>query len=399
MWKGWRYTGIVLVSFFLFSCQQEILEIEDSPEPPVKTDQIPVTFLLSANAGFENKTDVIPMAQGEEDNITRTLLAYKVKTIVAKKIDTRWIIDTVQEFEVLKKPSKWETTVNYKDTTHFLPFTLELRPGQYRMTVFANPSIGKWDPELKPGTLIEDEEALDQGVHPAFYYMISTHPNNTGCLTLGRREVFTGSVDFEVKKTEDLYSSYENTHSVLLTRKNGCFRIVLKDNPKLNFVDTETTIYSTLRVRGGKHFPQGIDVWGKPWYDRNNYCDTIKLITMFRRLQGTEYLISSYTGLTVFEPFYITDESEEGIEFEMENTYLTGQSGYPFQYYIFKEKPSIVKRLQNNYITSLVLQLTGETFENGTPPEREKGTYIQVIEEDPVSMFGEYMEWNLFYGG
>lgn len=385
MKKSWIYIMVATV-FCWCSCQDPSWELDET-QPEVVSDRIPVTLQASFGTSIENETGFVPMGTRGGSDTIYTILNNLYKAVVAKKIDQKWILDTIVDTLVNREISR-KSSINVIKSTTFDPLYLELRPGIYRVTLFFNSSSLVWDSGLRPGTVVEDGSGA---VYCAGIYWVSTFWADKGFRTLARREIFTGTVDFEVNKTTNLHSSSLDPLQVKLERKNTCFRVLLKEDPSSGheFGPTQITVTANFVADEGQYFPDGLDVWGNPWYDKNNLSDTLSLRTSALNLvEG--YLISNEANTTLFSPYLIMPE--EGIHCQLYSVTMTGQSNEDFQNYKLKDNFKRNYVLKNDYIDGIVLSPTKETYLLSTG---DSGVYLQVVDEDPVDLFGRYMEWNI----
>lgn len=386
----WIY--IVILAFCWCSCQTSAFQLEDEGQPVTDPDLVPVTVQLSLGASVKNEVGYIPMNLTRAANDTvYTIVRNLYKVVVVKKIGQKWILDQIVEGKLNTTLGKY-SDIDIKRNTTIDPFHLELRPGNYRVVFFFNPGTVEWNTDLVSGTVVDDGEGW---VHQAVYYPISTHWANKGLKSIGRREVFTGSVDVEIEKTDDLHSAPPVAFAVELKRRNNCFRTILKDLEKgqnYPFGDSEQFVTITLVAQNGDHFPDGLDVWGNPWYDEANPSDTLYMKMTNVVVAGAGiYMISNMANTTVASPYYFM--TEEGVHCKLEDVYITGKSGYHHQIFKFEQVPEKQYVLKNDYIDGIVLMPTNKDY---TSPDSEwKGVYLQLVDEDPARLFGPYMEWNL----
>lgn len=387
---GW----IAIIALVFMACQQDKWEMDESLLAQ-EEEVIPVTFNISLASGMELDSEIVPMniTRAEGDTVL-SHLSNTYKAIVVKKIDTRWIIDRIVSSTLMEGAFGSEILLKRRDVLK--PLQLELRPGKYRLVIFLNAGSGKWNETLKPGTIVEDESGTVERPQVMEYWIAGKDYPNRYLKTLSR-EIFTGYVDFSVRKTDHLNANaYENLHSVQVTRKVGCFRIVLKENPGLRkYGNTEQSFRATFVAADGKYFPDGLDIWGNAWYDKTNLCRSVDVCMLSRYPAGrTDYLVSSWIGVTVFSPYYFVDDQTEGLPYTVRNIKITGQSGAPYQVFRFKDDYVASRVLRASYIDGIVLQPTDETYAD---EETQTGVYLVEVNEDPAKLFGPFMEWNNKY--
>lgn len=387
---GW----MAIIALVFMACQQDKWEMDESLSVQ-KEEMIPVTFNISLASGMKLDSEIVPMniTRAEGDTVL-SHLSNAYKAIVVKKIDTRWIIDRIVS-STLMEGSPW-SEILLKRTDILEPLQLELRPGKYRLVIFLNASSGKWNQTLKPGMVVEDEKGTVERPQVMEYFIGGVEYPNRDLRTLSR-EIFTGYVDFSVQKTDHFNADpYENLHSVQVTRKVGCFRIILKENPgERKYGDTEQSFRATFVAADGMYFPDGLDIWGNAWYDKTNLCRSIDVCMISRYPAGrTDYLVSSWVGVTVFSPYYFADDRTEGLPYTVRNIRITGQSGVPYQVFRFKDDYVASRILRASYIDGIVLQPTDETYAD---EETQTGVCLVEVNEDPAKLFGPFMEWNNKY--
>ena len=383
----------ILVLLFL-ACQQE--HYWESDEILAEGEEnIGVSFTISLASGMKLDSEIVPM------NITRaggdtvlTRICNEYKAIVVKKVDTRWIIDRIVSPN-LGKGSAW-LEFGLKRTDVLSSLQLELRPGTYRLVLFLNPTSAKWNEDLKPGMVVENEDGTVVPPKVLEYLIGDSGYPNVG-LRMLIRELFTGSVDFVVRKTDQLNQDpHENLHSVQVSRKVACFRVVLKENPEApHFGNTEQSFKAVFTAADGKYFPDGLDIWGNAWYDKVNPCHSMGVCMVSRYPQGrTDYLVSSWTGVTVFSPYYIVDDQNEGLPYTISDIKIFGQSGAPYQVFKCPQGYTTTRVFRTSYIDGIVLRPINKIFSDETT---QSGVYLEEINEDPGILFGPFMEWNNKY--
>lgn len=384
----WLY--MIISAFCWCSCETSPFQLDDE-EGRYASDRIPVMIKPLLGSNLKNEVGYVPMnaARTETDPIY-TEINNTYKAAIVKRIDHKWILDTIVEGLADNSQGK-SSIVKIKKNTSLSPLNLELRPGDYRIVFFMGGYV-VWDTDLKPGTVVEDANGK---VHRALYYSISTHPMNTGYKTLNRMEFFAGIAEVQVEKTTDLHSAPPSAYTVELKRKNNCFRVILQeaDNDAYPFGATQQTVNIVLVTENGSHFPGGLDVWGNPWYE-DIPSDTLFLRTdcdFFNAKQ--DYLISKSEGPTVFSPYYFM--TDEGVNCKIDDFYITGQSMENHQYFKFKEIPQRIYVLKNDYIDGLIVKPTKGVFPYIDDYDQTwEGVYLEEVYKDPATLLGLYMEWN-----
>lgn len=388
-----RWIWIISAAILLLgACEREYGEREEiSPETG---ETVTVSLQMTLGSGMETDFDILPMleSQAVKDSVL-TRIYNEYRALVIKKIDGRWIIDQVVTAYLDADPKHDELLWDVKRNTSFLPLKLELRPGFYRIVVFFNYQAGKWNDELKTGTIVEDENNPDAPIPPAWTYFVGGKGfENKDCFALNK-ELFTGQAEFSVEKTDDLHSApYPSEWKIKMVRRVCCLRGVLKESPpgEVPFITTMHVFYTTLVADPGNKIPEGLDIWGKAWYNQSNPLTRTKLCWSTDGWvvagNGINYMFS-LPNAHIFVPFYIV--GEEGLSCSFTELVVTGQSDN-FSYR-GKEGSAIHRELQPGFIDGFVLKTLKQQPD---PVGKPKEYYVEEINEKPSDLFGPYREWN-----
>lgn len=358
-------------------------------------DEVKVSLSLSSlpEIKIEGNTDYRPMGTRASGNV-RSIIYNMYKCLVMKEIGSKWYVDTVLQ-PTLTDASMFDY-LKVTDDTRFNDLQLTLRPGHYRVLVVLNFQATNWNTALVPGAIVKGETNT---VAHAYTYKYQTDPtfSNIGLRQLGS-EVFAGTADFTVSKTTDLHTNpVIGDTKINLGRKVMMMRYLLKDIPSLddmlNFKETQYTVYTTLKAtHSDKPFCDGLDCWGKAYYNHQNPTLKLKTCTCLgwyfkEASNGKKYIIIS--GLpTINSPFVFTDNNTQ-VPYELDEIIITGQSDGPLFTY-----PALIPNLilQNNTIQPVVFQSSGKVKE---PISFPLEIFLEHLEdESKQDLFDPYFECN-----
>lgn len=354
-----------------------------------------VTVRFGMRARIETDYNVRPMAVLATTYTNWINKHYQA--VVIRKIDSRWILDDIVDVSF-----PGDGSVIYP-TGNDLPqndFSLELRPGDYRIVVVINSSALSWNKSLKPGTLVADSSDAGFVTPPLATYKVSSHPFNSGYRQLSR-EIFVAVSDFAVPKQDDLHAQPMQPIELTAERRVGKFRLLLKNKVvnKIGFETTQHQAFMTLRSEGHP-FVQGIDALGGSYYGTPEVYEmewTFNLEGIFHSAAPNPdpnpypYQIMQ-TNATVFSPYLLADPSVEKLDIEIALEHVSGSSG-GYDYIVNGTFP---RTLSTSRMFGIVLQPDGRTLGNtsqtlvgAVEAVNEKG-----VKEDAVSLFDPYFEWN-----
>lgn len=388
------------ICFLLSACsEQEDYEnlINNAPK---EKDLVEVNLRLSLQSEMkvEGNTDYHPMstrAEGDGEEVL-TVVSKFYKCLVMKEISGVWYVDSsTTQILIDKSDSK---PIEVTNTTSFKNLQLTLRPGHYRILAVLNPRAVKWNKKLVPGTVVKGKGEEDTIACAYTYNIIPKYQT----VTTGPRrryvnyEVFAGTADFTVSKTEDLHStSISGDTDILFTRRVMQIRFLLKDYKPVHgyyFHDTEHFIDANISTQD--RFCDGLNCWGDAYYNRTPtqkielYTDTHSEWRTAKN--GNQYLMIA-RNVTNYSPFVFTDPKKT-VAYQMEDIWIHGQSE-PGQTYAHLD-PIQNLELKNDTIQQIVFQLSDET-PSSNPSWHVTLDYLK--EESTAYLFENNYECNLPY--
>lgn len=396
MKRRWIFI-IGMMIFWAYSCEKDNLEIENFlPEESDVTDGVPVVFSIALDVGVETGTELVPMSRATENEVlTRLYPAYKA--VLVKKIGARWIVDTVID---AKFWTGWD--MDYTRGKELKNLTLTLRPGTYRLCMFANLLTDGWNNGLRSGKVVEDPNDKDIKLAYAWQYVPSTDRDHYA--TYGKEvlldEAFAGYTEFTVEKNTDLHSSAPlRQETVNLKRKVGAFRFLLKvgegKDPTFN-IGTAHFLKAYLRPTDGQHFPDGLDVWGNPWYKEGQPRDSLYMYLStvndsLKSENGTYASCLINKGSTYYSMFFLA--GEQPIHYKLTDFRIISSSPGPV--YVLKDEEVVTGILEMNKFSGVSLVNTGELVNsevyNQFYATQEKDTKGQLV--DAAQLFSPFIQW------
>lgn len=399
--KGMRKIGMFIIGIMVlgtYSCEKDSLEIGTVlPEGSDVTDGVPVVFSIALNAGLETGTDLVLMSRVTGNEVL-TQLKPDYKAVLVKEIDSCWIVDTVIDAKLYTNG-----TTNYTRGRELKNLTLTLRPGTYRLCMFVNILSNAWNKDLRRGKVVEDPNDKNIKVPYAWQYVPSADKGHSP--TYGKEvlfsEAFAGYTEFEVQKNTDVHASaLERRDTVNLQRKVGAFRFLLKvgkENEETFDIATAHFFQAYLRPTNGQHFPDGLDVWGKPWYKEGQPRDSLYmyLSTVRDSLKienGTYASCLINRGSTYFCMFFLA--GEQPIHYKLTDFMVTSSSPGPM--YTLKEDEVFTGKLEMNKFSGISLVNTGESvnpsgWEDYYYVTQEKNEQGQLV--DAAQLFSPFIQW------
>lgn len=376
---------IVLTLLLAGACSKEDCALRPAPGAEAA---VGVRFGLELAA--ETDTSLVPMTRAASYT---NWIANDCRLLILKKIDTRWIVDTVKTVKI--DPQSDEDELKLTGDLPACPFALEMRPGDYRVVAVLNWSSAQWNEGLVHGTVVADESDAALPVPPLVTYTISTHFMNNGYRQLSR-EIFVAVADFTVPKSSDLHGTGMPAITLKAQRRVGKFRILLKDKDAPNGLYFELTqhtfrgIFTSL----GNPFPEGIDALGGMYRSEAGLKELPWCLCTHGgfHYSGTEAYQSTQTNATIFSPFVFVDPEEE-IPFEISNIRITGQS--PGLSY--KTDEVFTRTLAASRITGIVFETTSTIDLDTYVVDLAESTDSSGKPEDAVGLFDQYFEWNAEY--
>lgn len=317
------------------SCQDEAVLNEQ--DPIVEEVAVPVKFSMSMNRVVSSISHE-PMTRAEGD-LPLVQISNQYTVLIIKDVDGRWILDKVMDkkFDPNDRFNMTLLDVTDENADNLVQFETDLRPGSYRMSIFTGTSSMTPADNLKPGMWVE-EDGIPQ---LAYKYRITSQ----GYLNPGKEglqeEIFAGWEPFEVVKTTDLHSEslIQNVH-VTLNRKVAKLRMFLK------FEESESGYYFFNEyslgvvgqmdvVEGSQPFPNGLNIWGDPYYNNGGLTTMYYGTHCWRKTQegsdGTHYLMGMKSDTRQFAVFYFTDP-EYDISVKMSDVEITASTNVRINY-------------------------------------------------------------------
>jgi len=356
-----KFIILLMVSIFLFSCQNDSLE-ETLTGNPAK-DAVPVKFSFAIPYTLENQTEYVPMSnhlKAQDENLYQIKISNGYKAIITKKIGSKWIVDQVLTF--LIDDNDIERSPNMHSVKNGIKvddFSVVLRPGEYRITLITGTRAMNWYGNLKQGLIVDDEDVENFNVPMACVYRkIDSGYFHTDWYGL-EEEIFSGYKDFEVKKTEDLHSpSNIGPVHLKLNRMVTKVRVALNNTPyqtgSYNFpTSINNTISAHLNTDDPKGFPTGLNIWGEVHY--NSYTPELRYAVYAGKdeieYMGEKYLLPYKGTMRQFTTFFFGDPNKDIIA-KVSNITVTFQQGNT-NFWTDDVFPMVMR---NNYITGFILK-------------------------------------------
>lgn len=354
------------ICFLLSACsEQEDYEnlINNAPK---EKDLVEVNLRLSLQSEMkvEGNTDYHPMStRADGDGVggkINALINKEYNCLVMKEIDNVWYVDT------LVKPTladQGNDPIKVMEHPTFNNLQLTLRPGHYRILAVLNPDGTKWNNDLKPGTVVKREGDTIACAYTYKYVNRYDFRPDSPRRRFANKEIFVGTAEFTVDKTEDLHSaSISGDTEIQFTRRVMQMRFLLKNHEsKLgNFVITEESIDANISTMEDC-FCDGLDCWGDAYYNHQKPTKKIELyLTLnspWRTAKNQEQYMMIVKSSHTYSPFVFTDPKKT-VTYQMEDIWITGQSSTE-QIYAYLEPIQDLK-LRNDTIQQLVFQMSDE---------------------------------------
>lgn len=378
---------IIIASLLVFlatSCQNDDTDV--FVETATTEDGVPVNVSFSMLNGLQIDNELVPMRSGVEmrdgDDVIRTNISNSIKVILAKKVNSQWILADYYDYKI--DPSeRWVLiTHDVRDTTVFSPIEMVLTPGEYSITLITGVRALNWnDTNLKRGMILTEG---DNAEWACTYRLTDNGYINPGLPAL-QEEIFAGREEFEVKKTDDLHSNpYPNEVQLTLQRKVGRLRFMLKkrtsadpgtnvdygapyrydydtDNTQDFFESYQAGISAKIKLAdSGKKFSSGLNIWGEPQYNYYRIPESVSELyysafcwrNYYTGNDGLEYTLSMRKGTRQFGCNFFTKEGED-LPIEISDVRLTFFSGGPSYAY-----DGIIEgiSLQHNAISGVIFE-------------------------------------------
>lgn len=321
------------------------------------------------------------------------------RMLILKRIGSRWVVDGTQTTPLDAQASAWGDL----KLTGGLPsgdFSIELRPGDYRIVAVLNAGTGTWNANLVPGVTVADDDDASLSTPPLLTYLFSTHWMNDGYRQL-YREVFVATADFTVPKASDLHASGMQPVTLRAERRVGKFRVLIKKDPspvKGNYFDRTAHVIKLVLTSKGKPFPVGIDALGGMYYgDAETYELPWCMSTMGDfHISGESSYQLCQTNSTVFSPFLFADPAVDALPFEISQIIISGASGG----FMYKTAEVYERTLSTSKISGIVFRTT-DTDTTDASSQKWIGVTEAVddkgVPEDALTLFDSFFEWNAVY--
>ncbi len=404
-----KYINVMIQKFIillgvvtlLFSCQNSQFEDNLADNPDVNLQEI--RFSLSTDEAMETEMDYVPMSpslRAQDENTYQIVITNMYKILVSKKVGTKWIVNQVQTLRIDPSISMsgWYKVKNGEKITDF---TMQLTPGEYRVTVITGglARSANWNLDLPEGTIIDDDNDPTYKV-PYFCTYKEIQPGYEFAGELGlEEEIFSGVQGFTVEKTDDLHSSPKGTPINLKMKRMVSKLLVLLDNTVTsvyNFgVGNTNTIIATLKTTDPVGFPRGLNVWGEPYYDSSSVLNEMRYIVYTgndeENVSGINYLVTR-RGSQQFNTYYFGDPNKN-LSVEISDIDVRVPSWVGDDFFTNDIIPSLT--LKNNYISGFILKSGNNEildpsgtvlkefhvdFQSGTTPKSPVGIFDNNFE-------------------
>lgn len=375
------------------------------------TEKVNVSLSLSLpELQIEGNTDYRPMSTRATDDKVKAVIENEYRCLVLKEIGGTWYVEASMQ-PLLKKGERWEV-LKIMETPVFNNLQLTLRPGHYQVLAVLNPGSVTWNNNLVPGTIVKNGPDTITHAYTYWFQDVNDSHMNRGERQVSK-EIFSGTAEFTIDKTSDVHSPVliEGATKIAFTRKVAKLRFLLKDHPTggeevtdkgntvktdYNFTDTQYTIRSTIKVtQEGERFCDGLDCWGKAYYNRKKPTTQMRIIIDTNQYwqttsDGRRYKMP-LSNATIYSPFVLTDTTKI-VSYQLRDMLITGQSQSPSTQYVYSG-PIAEFKLENNTIQPLVFQATNQVV------YKKENNVIEVTleflkDESSEELFGAYYECN-----
>jgi len=356
-----KFIILVVVSVFLFSCQSD--SFDDIVTEKTASDAVSVKFSFALPEVMENQTEYVPMSnllKSQNEDLYQIRISNNYKAIITKKIGSRWIIDQVLDLLIDDNTGEWSADWHsIKNETTVDDFSVELRPGQYRITLITGSRSINWFKDLKQGLIADDEDVSGFDVPMACVYRkIDNGYFHSGWDGL-EEEIFSGCKDFVVEKTEDLHSSSNIVPvSLTLNRMVTKVRVALNNTPyetgSYNFPSSfNNSISARLVTDDPEGFPTGLNIWGKAHYNLLTPELRYAVYTGNDEIEndGIKYLLPFKGTMRQFTTYFFGDPDKDFTATVLDVTVTFQQGNTTF--WTDDTFPLVMK---NNYITGFILK-------------------------------------------
>ena len=405
-------TGILIVSLvLLLSCEKEFPDLDIPANNGYEPGTVTVTLQPALNASLLQESEIVPMTRAE--NLIRTRLINRFQTVIIKKTDHKWIVDTLIKGKIDPSinDSDWSPKIiDVYDTVALPKIQLNLRPGTYKAGFFLNAYAQDWNPAIRPGFVVSEKEDItpqDRLPH-AYTYKIQQdkHYQDYGC-TMLNEEPFAGWTSFTIHKNDTLQQTGPSpVQTLTLQRRATRFRYLLKDTMitvqfdgsplDLQFNNTAYSFKSDFTVPKETPFCQGLNILGGGYYPADTICTSLTIFlstysTWFTSPKNQKKYQTVTPGNSTYRSYYILMDEyyPDGVQCELKNITLSGASGQ----FSFTYDGTISRKFRLNHISGIVFEPSprGVAVNNGYQS-------IFYMEEDTkadaVGLFDPFFELN-----
>lgn len=288
---------ISILAFFAISCQEDY-SIGNPLE--LTSGEVPVRISYSLENLLETGSEIVPMSPDVNTRAGEQIkanISYRLKVLLAKEVNGKWVLHDIFNHQVI--PGQY-LPIDITDSSVFRPILMTLTPGTYKVVLITGVNAVNWNAALVPGMVLEEgENALW-----ACTYNTSGGEINPEWPYL-QEEIFSGAMEFNVRKTDDVNSvAYNNDVSLTLTRKVAKLRLLMRKRTQeypgvnadqsnypgsVNWKDNGTDIDFILNAPNaitakleisepGQKFCNGLDVWGQPqstFFSKPEFASTL----------------------------------------------------------------------------------------------------------------------------
>jgi len=394
---------ISILAFFATSCQEDE-SLVNSLE--LTTGELPVQVSFSLGDLLETGSEVVPMNSGgatRADEQVKVSISSGVKVLLAKEVNGKWILDAI--FDHVFNGTSSGIRTNITDSYVFKPILMTLRPGKYKVVLITGSNSMNWNANLVVGMELPEGENAPW----ACTYRMST----SGYMNIGKpsleEEIFAGSKEFEVKKTEDGHSTVkDNNVSLTLSRKVARIRILLKKRTTgnmdpLTMLDFQTGVTTGIVAKfspidSNQKFSSGLNIWGEqqyqyyfdPEFKSTLYFSVLTLGQYFTGNDNLGYMLATVSGRQKGQYYFV--ETDQEIPVRMSGFEVSGQNGlFIYVYDDIIEGVSI----KHNTTTGVIFESGNDSWGGSGSDERRN---LVLVEEDgalakPEVKFNNYYEY------
>ncbi len=405
-------TGILIVGLvLLLSCEKEFPKLDfpvnNGHEPGTAT----VTLQPTLNAAILQESEIVPMTRAE--NLIRTRLINRFQTVIIKKTDHKWVVDTLIKGKInpsINDSDWYPTIIDVYDTVTLPAIRLNLRPGTYKAGFFLNANFQDWNPAIRPGFVVSEKEDISpQDPLPyAYKYKIQQDPKyqNYGC-TMLNEEPFAGWTAFTIHKNDTLQQTDPLPVQVLtLKRRATRFRYLLKDTAvrlqfdgyplDLKFGNNAYYLRSDFIVPKETPFCQGLNILGGGYYPADTVCTSLATyLSTYGPWYSSPVNHKKYQmvipGNSTYRSYYILMDEyyPDGIQCQISNITLSGSVGE----FSFIYDGTISRKFRLNHISGIIFEPSprGLAIYDGY----QSSFYMEEdTKTDAVGLFDPFFELN-----